>query len=183
MTQQELLQAYAPSRCYFLCQDEKRCHTGKAPSLRQVCSAYGYDTLSTLASSYLDDFQAYTGARVKLSEHQRTNVVGIVCTQFPSLSLSEFVLFWVKLKGGKWGKFYDRLDPMDITSALSQWDKECNTIKNEEARKAFEEQAHPALRTEYHAQDWEELAQAGIIKSPTLLKILHKWPTARKHQK
>lgn len=68
--------------------------------------------------------------------------------QFNGLKITEYQLYIIKAMSGAFGKFYNTLDPLDVTTSLRQWVKECEAIRNEyraeQVRKAAEEDRQAA---------------------------------------
>lgn len=164
MNNEELKSAYAPSRVFAMAMNEERCHGGTAPTISQIMDIHGYTTMQAIAYQHLAAFQSFVGCRQKLNQAQVVDVIGVLCTQYPTMNLAEFCIFWVKLRTGRWGKFYDRLDPMDITSAMTEWDTECKATRNDIARRRHEDSIMSS-REEYHMPPLEEMKRRGLLKS------------------
>lgn len=125
MTHQEFVTMYSAKNMYAYAMYEERCHIGDAPRIGEALKNYGMDAVAQVIHELLEHFQMFTSAREKYSQHQHNALIWIICTQYPHMRITELHLFFVKAMAGKFGKFYDRLEPMDITAALDKWQEEC----------------------------------------------------------
>lgn len=175
MNKQEFSEIYEPCKQYIYSMHEDRCHNGKAPTLREICTQYGADFAMKWICTLIDDLQAYTAARTRLNDTQRNTLAAIICTQFRRLKATELLLFLVKAKAGQFGKFYNTIDPMDISTAIATWNKECDRIKAEyqyqQEQKRIEEERDKHTG---QAMSIEEAIKRGIVKNPLLRKYLGK---------
>lgn len=144
MSQDDFLRLYDVRNIWNYTLDEGRCHNGTAPTLRACVSEYGMGTVRFIVRQHLDLFIDFLKAKDKPSNKQRDTIVWFVLTQFAGLKITEYQLFIIKAMSGAFGKFYNCLDPLDITTALRQWYKECEAIRNEyraeQVRKATQEE-------------------------------------------
>jgi hypothetical protein len=111
--------------------DEERCHIGTAPTLADSLHEYGRECVLSVIDEILYSLVTFTSARVQLSQEQRGRLAWVVLTQYPRMRITELILSVVKAQSGKFGKFYDRIDPIDITTALTKWWSECQQLRNE----------------------------------------------------
>lgn len=73
----------------------------------------------------------------------------------------------MKAMSGHFGKFYNTLDPLDITTAVRSWAKECETIRaelraraeREQAQREREEQASTPIDREALMRHAEQIAE------------------------
>lgn len=129
---------YHPRRALEFAAHEKRCHIGKSPSLRDAYLLYGREEVSGVVQDYIRAFLAYArpGSRIEFDVEL---MAGVIVSQFPTMRVSEFCLFFIKAMAGKFGKFHGNIEPMDITTRLAEWDNECKSIRNELMAAAFEQ--------------------------------------------
>lgn len=112
---------YGLQNLYLIAQDAGRVIFTPAPTLK---SLYNTDTGPALVDilegliKYLEDF---AGARTKLQPQQRTALANVIVCRYPNLYITQMHLFVVLCMSGEFGKFYDRIDPMDITAALHDY--------------------------------------------------------------
>ena len=131
MNAQEFLNAYTPARAYAFALQPDRCHIGSAPTLKEATEAYGTDTVLTLIDSYVVDLERFCTQRNTMNKDQRAQLATVILTTYNSLRVTELSLFSVRAKAGKFGKFYNTLEPMDITVKLSAWADYCNQRRGE----------------------------------------------------
>lgn len=112
---------YGLHNLYVIAQDAERVVFTPAPTLK---SLYNTDTGSALVdiitalTKHLEDF---TSARAKLQPQQRTALAHVIICRYPNMYITQLHLFILLCMSGEFGKFYDRIDPMDITSALHDY--------------------------------------------------------------
>lgn len=131
--------------------DETRCHVGRAPNLRDCQALFGRASLLKVMRGTLDVFIDFVKCKDKPSNVQRDTICWLIMTHYGSLKITEWLLFIVKAMSGKFGKFYNTLDPLEITTAVRSWAKECDDFRNnyraEQERKAREKEREEAVLT------------------------------------
>lgn len=141
MSQEDFIRLYDVRNIWNYTLDEGRCHNGSAPTIRQCVKDYGREAVRNIVRQHLDTFIEFCKAKDKPTARQRDTIVWFVMSQYDSLKITEFQLWVIKAMSGAFGKFYNTLDPMDITTALRQWVRECNTIRNEARAQREREEA------------------------------------------
>lgn len=151
MTQSEFETMYDVKHIFNYTLDETRCHVGRAPNLRDCQAFFGRDSLRKVMRGALDIFIDFVKCKDKPNNAQRDTICWLVMTQFGSLKITEWLLFIMKAMSGQFGKFYNTLDPLDITTAVRAWSKECETFRNEyraeQVRKAREKEREEVVMT------------------------------------
>ena len=125
MTQEDFLRLYDVRNIWNYTLDEGRCHNGTAPTIRDCVRDFGRETVRSVVRQHLDLFIDFLKAKDKPSNKQRDTIVWFVLSQFSGLKITEFQLYIIKAMSGAFGKFYNTLDPLDVTTSLRQWVKEC----------------------------------------------------------
>lgn len=175
MTKEEFLDLYACEQQYKYSRFEERCHTGTAPTLRDVAQDFGANTVVDWIKSLIVDLQGYTSARQHLDAKQLHALAWIILTQYGYMKTTELLLFMVKAKAGQFGKFYNTIDPMDISTALSAWDKECNRIKADcYYKRAQEERERERTAATVGRISPDEAIRLGLIKNELLKKLFRR---------
>lgn len=131
MTKEEFARAYNSKNMYAYAMSEERCHVGKAPTLFESAHQFGRETCLSFIDEVLLALVNFTAARIRLTTEQRHRLAWVVLTQFGWLRVTELLLFVVKAQAGEFGKFYNTIDPLDITAALQKWAAVCNRRRNE----------------------------------------------------
>ncbi len=138
MTADEFINAHHPSKMWQFAANPDRCHIGKGMTIAQACDAYGAHVIYKVLCNLISDFVNYNQARSNLTTAQYNDLAAVIVTEFRGLKVAELVLFFAKAKAGRFGKFFSTIYPMDLTTQLCEWEKECNQQRNELLYKASE---------------------------------------------
>lgn len=131
MTPSEFEIMYDVKHIFNYTLDETRCHVGRAPTLNSCVMLFGRESTRKVMRGALDTFIDFVKAKDKPNNAQRDTICWLVMSQFGSLKITEWLLFSMKAMSGQFGKFYNCLDPLDITTAVRSWAKECEAFRNE----------------------------------------------------
>ncbi len=137
-----------------MCRDAAEAHFGSAPALRTVIDAYGYDLAMSWLQIQLNDLSEFTGCRNKLTARQIEQLAEILTAEREYLRLTDFMLFFLRFKQGRYGRFYSSVDPMIITEAFrdflvdrgAAWQKRIDAGKRAEELRAERELQEQRLR-------------------------------------
>lgn len=119
-----MLSLFNPDMQMVWCQDRAECILGRYPTLLQLKKVYGQNVVESLIEIQLNDLNKFSNVREKMSIEQLDSTARVIIINYPSMKVTELLLFFVMLKGGKYGKFYGAVDGMAITDALhrhEQW--------------------------------------------------------------
>lgn len=145
------LQRYNPDKQTSICSDRKAAVASDSPSLGIVRQAYGDDIAESWLQIQIHDIEEFLGVRAELSIRQRDMLSAILLNEYGYLKVSEFMLFFYKLKLGEYCRFYgNSINPSDIISSVktflaerSEWldaiDKEQQRIQREVSDREFAE--------------------------------------------
>lgn len=117
----DITKEYGLQNLYKIAQDAERVIFTPAPSLK---SLYNHDTgpqLVEIIESLVKHLEDFTGARQKLQPAQRKALANVIICRHSNMYITHFHLFILLCMAGEFGKFFDRLDPMDITTALHDY--------------------------------------------------------------
>ena len=133
----------------------------ESATLTDLNLAFGDGSAATWLVPQLTDLSEFCGCKNKLQPHQLKEVAILLSRKYSYVKVSEFLLFFSKLKLGEYGTFYGSLDPMVITSAFLEFldDRSAALTKIDEAlreKKAEEENKIPV----YTYEEWKKLQQA-----------------------
>lgn len=83
----------------------------------------------------LYDVSEFCGAKEKLSEEQLKQLAALLANECHWLKATELMLFFYRMKLGKYGQFYGTVDPIVITTSLRKFlaDRQA-AIQQEESR-------------------------------------------------
>ena len=143
----------SPARQLDLAQDPDECFFGDYPTLSEVKAQYGSNASVTWLLPQLFNLSEYCGVKDKLHGDVMLECAGIIASEFFYLKTSEIMLFMVRFKAGKYGRFYGKVDPMMITMALRQFCLERNT---EYGRKEEEERMERTRKMKEDAISYDE---------------------------
>ncbi len=130
----------------YAAQQPERAYTGVAPMLRTVAQGYGIETAIVWLCLQVEDLNLFVSVKEKLPVSRQKELARLIITEYPVLKVSEILLFFHRLKCGRYGRFYGSVDALFITSALTQFMQERKTdlIRIGEERKKREEAMKPA---------------------------------------
>lgn len=128
-----------------------------APTLGLLATTYGKDAPVSWLVPEIKSVSEFCGCKDKFTKEQLRETSTLISTAYPWLKVSELLLFFGRLKLGRYGKFYGCLDPMVITTALQDFLQERNVYlakidQQERERKAEEERKIPS----YTYAEWQE---------------------------
>lgn len=107
-----------PSVQRYAAENTDRAFFGTAPMLCTIDAAYGEGAAAQWLIPQLFDLCATAGVNVKLDDMQLKQLAYMIREEFGFLKASEVMLFFWRLKSGRYGKFYGAVDPMAVMIAL-----------------------------------------------------------------
>ena len=154
----KILKDFAPNLCAkFATEALERCFSAKTYTLTQLrlnCAGLQNSWLSAQIT-YLNSISGAT----QMTEMQMTMLASNISQTYGYLKITELMVFFFQLAGGKYGKFYGAVDPMQIMVDLNEFmkyrsvmlDKIESERRNEERNKML---SNPKCitRAEYEAQ-------------------------------
>lgn len=123
-TAAQFLSVFTPGLELQAARYTERAYLGTAPTLLTVVSGYGEETAIVLLCLLLEDVNNFVGVKEKMPVSRQKELAGIMLTEYPCLKVTEFMLFFHRLKCGRYGRFYGMVDALFITSALLQFVEE-----------------------------------------------------------
>lgn len=138
----KFIQTYHPSIQEVTGKNVDRVFTGTAPTLGILDSTYGTisqvlkddetgkevrvncNASALFIATQLHAVQMFCGIKEKKSVAELISVGETITSVFYYLKVSEFCLFCLWLKCGKYGRFYGVIDPLIITNSLQQFAKD-----------------------------------------------------------
>ena len=151
---------FAPVNLLPFTEDAERCHMGHAPTLAQVRETYGSATPVIWLLPFLYDIQEYCGTKTKWSANQVKQLAQIIAREFFFLKVSELMLFFIRFKSARYGRFFGAEDPMVVMEALQKFNEERGVFYDEyyrrEQLRAIEERKKGAISYEEYLRLKEE---------------------------
>jgi hypothetical protein len=141
----DFLAVFTPQCQAFAAEHAERAYTGVAPSLLVIGLGYGMQALEVFLCMQLEDLNLFTGVKTKLPMDRQRELASLIRAEYPQLKASEALLFFQRLKCGRYGRFYGMVDALFITSALGQFmqERRIDLIRIDEERKEREKNALP----------------------------------------
>ena len=174
MTAQEFLQEYAPTRGYSFAINEYETHGGTLPTIKEAIEQYGTRVCLQAIDAAVQDFLLYVRDVNAMSVEQRKQLAYVIASTYRHMKVAELLVFFVQAKAGKFGKFYQRIEPLDITTKLCEWWTHCLDKRNTYAQMARDqfrvEKWEKTIPTEYDYNDavihFDQEGQAKFIFQP-----------------
>ena len=118
----KILKDFAPNLCAkFATEALERCFSAKTYTLTQLrlnCAGLQNSWLSAQIT-YLNSISGAT----QMTEMQMTMLASNISQTYGYLKITELMVFFFQLAGGKYGKFYGAVDPMQIMVNLNEFMK------------------------------------------------------------
>lgn len=121
----DIFQKFSSQYLLYYPRWQQACHLGKVPT---VIQAFNIDEAKTIRmiSSYTHQALRFVNARYKPDSDQIDMLSNILVSSYPNMKLTQLMLFYSKLLAGEFGKLYNTVDPLDITTRLHKfWKGEC----------------------------------------------------------
>ena len=116
----KILKDFAPNLCAkFATEALERCFSAKTYTLTQLrlnCAGLQNSWLSAQIT-YLNSISGAT----QMTEMQMTMLASNISQTYGYLKITELMVFFFQLAGGKYGKFYGAVDPMQIMVNLNEF--------------------------------------------------------------
>lgn len=157
-TAEKLMATFIPEQQTNFARYPERCFGGNSPTLADVRNIWGGNYSNYWLENQLRDLNEYVGCSKKMDILQIEDTARVIIADSFFLKLSEVMLFFARLKAGRYGKFYGSVDPMTITTALQKFKDERITElgKIEEAKKKEIRETRDTTDTMSYAE-WQEL--------------------------
>lgn len=156
----KFLNTFNPDMQVMAARYTERAYFGTAPSLGTVCAGYGEQTAVVWLCIELENINMFAGVKEKMPVSRQKELSRLILAEYPYLRVTELLLFFHRLKCGRYGRFYGMVDALFIASALVQFmdERRTETKRYEAARKKEEKP--------------EEKSSGGITYQEYLLDII-----------
>ena len=112
------LKIFTPDLQLVAATNMERAYFGTAPSLAAVVTGYGQQTAVVWICIELENINNFAGVKEKMTVGRQKELAGLFLAEYPYLKVSELLLFFHRLKCGRYGRFYGMVDALFITTAL-----------------------------------------------------------------
>lgn len=124
---EKFLNTFNPDMQVATARYAERAYFGTAPSLETVCLGYGEQTAIVWNCIQLENINLFAGVKEKMPVARQRELSRLLMAEYPYLKVTELLLFFHRLKCGRYGRFYGMVDALFITSALVQFMEERRT--------------------------------------------------------
>lgn len=120
-TAQQFIDTFVPALQIVAARHPARAYTGTAPTLQTVSRGYGEPTAIVWICFLLEDINLFAGVKDKLPVERQKALAALILTEYSNLKATELLLFFHRMKCGRYGRFYGSVDALTISSALLQF--------------------------------------------------------------
>lgn len=118
---EKFLNTFKPDMQVMAARYAERAYFGTAPMLETVCLGYGELAAMVFICALLEDINLFVGVKEKMPVNRQRELSRLVLAEYPYLKVTELLLFFHRLKCGRYGRFYGMVDALTVTSALMQF--------------------------------------------------------------
>lgn len=137
---EKFLNTFNPDMQVMAARYTERAYFGTAPSLETVGAGYGEQTAIVWICIELENINLFAGVKDKMPVNRQQELSRLILAEYPYLKVTELLLFFHRLKCGRYGRFYGMVDALFIASALVQFMDERRTeVKRYETARKKEE--------------------------------------------
>ena len=141
---QGFLSIFTPDLQIAAARHPERTYTGTAPTLATIAVGYGEPVAIVWICIQLENVNLFAGVKEKMPVSRQKELSVLILTEYPFLKASEMLLFFHRLKCGRYGRFYGSVDALTITTSLLQFMDE---RRKESVRYRQPDTAAPAITT------------------------------------
>lgn len=115
---------FNPDMQVVVAKNEEKAFLSNTPTLGLLKKTYGENMAAMWLIPQIWDLCEYTNSKGKLDERQARQLAEMIAIEYGYMKVSELLLFFYRMKCGRYGKFYGSVDPMAIMMALDEFRKE-----------------------------------------------------------
>ena len=172
-TAEQFLKLFTPDLQTATAQNEARAYLGFAPTLQALAAGYGTQVAVVWLCIQIENLNNFTGVREKMSVSRQKELAALILAEYPNLKASEILLFFHRMKCGRYGRFYGMVDALFITSSLLQFMEERRTdlARHREAQQRIQAERPPSATGRCITR--EEYLKQKQLKEQQQKKDLH----------
>lgn len=118
---EQFLTVFSPALQITVARNLERAYCGTAPVLAVVAGGYGELVAVVWTCIQLENVNLFAGVKEKMSVERQKELARLILTEYPFLKVTELLLFFHRLKCGRYGRFYGSVDALFITTSLMQF--------------------------------------------------------------
>ena len=103
---EKFLNTFKPDMQVMVARYTERAYFGTAPMLETVCLGYGELVVMVFICALLEDINLFVGVKEKMPVNRQRELSRLVLAEYPYLKVTELLLFFHRLKCGRYGRFY-----------------------------------------------------------------------------
>ena len=107
---QGFLSIFTPDLQIAAARHPERTYTGTAPTLATIAVGYGEPVAIVWICIQLENVNLFAGVKEKMPVSRQKELSALILTEYPFLKASEILLFFHRLKCGRYGRFYGSVD-------------------------------------------------------------------------
>lgn len=115
---ESFLNTFNPDLQVMTARYTERAYFGTAPSLATVAEGYGEQLAIVWNCIQLENINLFAGVKEKMNVERQKELSRLILAEYPQLKVTELLLFFHRLKCGRYGRFYGTVDALFIASAL-----------------------------------------------------------------
>lgn len=153
--QSDFLKKYSPVSNYGAGKTIKEIVQDGSPRISDFCKKYGTSTVIDLILLHVRDLFVFAGLKKLINPAVVANIAAVIVSGYGHLNIAELLHFFRLFKAGYFGKFYNAVDGLTITTALQAFEKQRKSVilQAESDRREAESQRR---RAEY--LEWQQRA-------------------------
>lgn len=143
---EQFLKTFTPDLQLVAAQHMERTYFGTAPTLSILVEGYGKQTAIVWICIQVENINNFAGVKEKMSVARQKELAELFLAEYPQLKVSELLLFFHRLKCGRYGRFYGMVDALFITSALLAFmdERKADINRIKASRKKTEDNSKPS---------------------------------------
>ena len=147
----EFLKKYSPVNNYGVGKTFKEIVQDGSPCLSDFCKKYGKDTVIDLIMLHVRDLFVFAGLKKLINPTVVANIAAVIVSGYAHLNIAELLHFFRLFKAGYFGKFYNAVDGLTITTALQAFENQRKSVilQAESDRREAESQRRRAQYLEW----------------------------------
>lgn len=117
-TAEQFLSVFNPALQLTAARHVERAYRGTAPQLATVSAGYGEPVAVVWLCIQIENVNVFAGVKEKMSVERQKELAGLILAEYDYLKVTELLLFFHRLKCGRYGRFYGTVDALFIASSL-----------------------------------------------------------------
>lgn len=117
-TAEQFLSVFNPALQLTVARHVERAYRGTAPQLATVSAGYGEAVSLVWLCIQIENVNVFAGVKEKMPVEREKELAGLILAEYDYLKVTELLLFFHRLKCGRYGRFYGAVDALFIASSL-----------------------------------------------------------------